>query len=360
MPRRSVLRRSRRFPGFTIIELMVVVAIIVLLIAILLPSLSEARQHAKTVVCASNLHHIGLATANYLYSSNATYPASYLYPHDEYGSWSVDTQTEDHPFGYMHWSYFMYSSGKVGEQAFQCPNYDHGGVPRTNPGLKADDWESGQVDQTGDGKPNELEDKQAPRMTYAANAAIMPRNKFTRDLSGGQRVNVFVREQNFKRPGDTILATEYVNNWKALGIRTGGGVLVKSHRPINPFYHVGSGFNEYNSSERNPGFIYGLPDDQDTYGLLPTREIQNKVNILDHSSGMSQINAIGRHHPTTDPLYRERFGGAANFLFADAHAETMTVLQTMRQRKWGDAYYGISGERQILNMTTVNTGGGRP
>lgn len=51
--------------GFTLIELLVVVSIIALLVSILLPALGKAREHAKTVVCASNLSQIGLALELY-------------------------------------------------------------------------------------------------------------------------------------------------------------------------------------------------------------------------------------------------------------------------------------------------------
>ncbi len=50
----SAIRTPRRPHGFTLIEVLVVVAIIALLVAILLPSLSKARAQARTAVCQSN------------------------------------------------------------------------------------------------------------------------------------------------------------------------------------------------------------------------------------------------------------------------------------------------------------------
>jgi prepilin-type N-terminal cleavage/methylation domain-containing protein/prepilin-type processing-associated H-X9-DG protein len=51
--------------GFTIIELLVVVAIIAVLVSILVPSLGQARSHAKMVICSSKMRQLGIAHTFY-------------------------------------------------------------------------------------------------------------------------------------------------------------------------------------------------------------------------------------------------------------------------------------------------------
>lgn len=61
--------------GFTLIELMIVVAIIAILAAILIPNFVNARSQAQTAACESNLRSIATALELY-YADNQVYPTA--------------------------------------------------------------------------------------------------------------------------------------------------------------------------------------------------------------------------------------------------------------------------------------------
>jgi len=67
---------SRRRIGFTLVELLVVVAILSVLIALLLPSLNKARYVAKKAVCASNQSQLARGLIIYATEYNSYFPSS--------------------------------------------------------------------------------------------------------------------------------------------------------------------------------------------------------------------------------------------------------------------------------------------
>ena len=59
------MSRSASKPGMTLVELLVVVAIVALLLSVLVPVVAHARQAAMRAVCMSNLYHVGRAVHTY-------------------------------------------------------------------------------------------------------------------------------------------------------------------------------------------------------------------------------------------------------------------------------------------------------
>jgi prepilin-type N-terminal cleavage/methylation domain-containing protein/prepilin-type processing-associated H-X9-DG protein len=331
------MQSTRR--GFTLIELLVVIAIIALLIGILLPSLGSARAEGRTLKCAANCR--GIAQAVNLYTvDNKYFPPSYAYASSLEGlDWRVQDQLTTNPNaanGYVHWSASLFDTP---EGAFTCPACQGGGAPRTNAGVDSLDWEPGQINDMGSATPSALPtDRQVKRMAYTGNAAIFPRNKFTG--SPGSRLNRLVNpamvDGSTRGASGTILVTEFLSsvNWESLRDSAG---RIKSHRPVTPFVGLSAGSDVYSEPNFGGAPRYRYPTEA---MILPKDQLG--ANMIEHPD--TSLNAVGRQHPGSKD---KAYGGTANFAFVDGHVERMTVLESIRQRKWGDRFYSITGGNAV-------------
>jgi len=91
---------TRKPKAFTLIELLIVIAIIAILAALLLPVLGEAKERAWRIQCVSNLHQIYVATQMYVDNNNGWLPTGYWTPQHPWPGESTLTLADDWSLGY--------------------------------------------------------------------------------------------------------------------------------------------------------------------------------------------------------------------------------------------------------------------
>ena len=109
--------------GFTLIELLVVVSIIALLVSILLPALSQARDQTKRLICKTQMHQVGIAILMYASDNNDKFSAGnfFNYPIANYGdSDGSGTPHEDTDDGFIGTDVQSYLSA-ADISIFICP-----------------------------------------------------------------------------------------------------------------------------------------------------------------------------------------------------------------------------------------------
>jgi prepilin-type N-terminal cleavage/methylation domain-containing protein len=163
--------RCRPYPGFTLVELLVVIVVIAILAGLLLPVLSKARSSATLAKCRNNIRQMGLALTMYV-GDHAIYPPSL-----------VSRRVLLAP-------YFSVRDSDLADSQFpSCPQ-------RGGPHLRTDYWY------------NELATVW-PLFSALPNLIVTPRER-SYSLGGDAARRIPTLESDVKVPSDMIAFTEAV------------------------------------------------------------------------------------------------------------------------------------------------------
>ncbi len=362
------MSRKTESRAFTLVELLVVIGIIALLISILLPALGKARDAAQTIKCASNLRAIGQGMTVYVTENKQTFPAAYIYTGMQVNV-GAGTQSPDTPVdGYVHWSAFIFGhkggldsvpgsgnqsaknsslySSTGGWSMFQCPTIENGGLAPAN--TNSNNLDRGQTNDIGNAV-----DFQAPRLAYTANEAICPRNKFVPGFQGAAHVYQYVRAGSIQLSSQTILATEFNQNWKIVsdaGRGSGGSFVCKSHRPVHAFQPIGGGtdaaldLDQISPDPRGRPTISRVTVDQ----LDPNPD--SKASLAPAMGFQSRLDWVGRNHGGAKTDARGRNMKKSNFLYVDGHVETKSIYETISPWQWGMSFYSFANNSDVSNQ----------
>lgn len=160
--RRSRSKRTtfhRPLHGFTLVELLTVIAIIALLVALLSPALSRAREAARRAVCKSVFHqqltavtqyatnNRGMLLPGYRYAANPTYTN-----HDE--PWVLNTDTyESQRDTYLGGNDRLFACPNMGRLSFPIRHLQSGTIPMYLLGFNYNGNKPGLNALTGSGFP---------------------------------------------------------------------------------------------------------------------------------------------------------------------------------------------------------------
>ncbi|HZR21794.1 MAG TPA: type II secretion system protein [Verrucomicrobiae bacterium] len=130
---------TSRHPAFTLLELLIVIAIIGVLAALLLPVISSAKSHAQAALCQNHMRQMGQALQMYVHENANKYPF-YLGPAGP--SYGDAIGRDGRAVGLIYWSTKLYPYYAVNwtSSGYHCPGYT---------GLTTGPFSTGAADRLG-------------------------------------------------------------------------------------------------------------------------------------------------------------------------------------------------------------------
>ena len=108
------VRRSA--PGFTLVELLVVIGIIAVLIGVLLPAVNKAREAANKTKCLSNIRQVGLAMIMYQQDWRGYFPAAARWGPTAGTIFGSSGPNQEHVADFVYWENYKANWLRPSEQ----------------------------------------------------------------------------------------------------------------------------------------------------------------------------------------------------------------------------------------------------